>query len=117
MSHPHPAGPTPEPKKPPKTTRHPAGKQVTKARVEVQPSGQAAIVETAPGPVTFIDKAKGYYHTLITLIGTVLVMVNELTPVTDHFSPTIRHGITVFVLAATVVVNALKSNEQWVDSL
>lgn len=98
----------------------------TKKRVAIAP-GRAKLVGTVgfvgtpagvqvlkekPGTVTWLDKAKGYYKEAIAVVGTLVVLLNQLTPL---------FGGNRYFTAAAVVVTAvgvlLKNNEQWVDSL
>jgi hypothetical protein len=85
--------------------------------VAERPAAPVKVVEQAAGPVNVLDKLKGYYHTIITVIGAVLVLVNEVTPVTDFLGGNSRHWVSVAVVFLTAVVNFLKSNEHWVDDL
>ena len=97
-----------------------------KQRVEVVPLGpisaqdagmpvKAVVVKEKPGTVNWFDKAKGYYHTLITVVGTILVFLNEVTPLTDSLGGTTQRWVSVVILASTALLNLLKSNEQWVN--
>lgn len=105
----------------------------TKRRLEIKPNsdvheastrlgepavaGVVKVVDQEAGAVGFLDKAKGYYHTIITVIGAVLVLLNEVTPVTNFLPPTQRGWISVGIVFLTALANFLKSNEQWVDDL
>ena len=97
-----------------------AGQPVTKHRVEVAADGAAAVIDAKAGPVTFTDKIKAYYHTLITVIGAILVLLNQVASAV-HWIPNYGTQAAGYVSAAifflTAVANALKSNEQWVNSL
>ena len=91
-----------------------------KNRVEVAPDGAAAVIDSKLGPVTFTDKIKAYYHTLITVVGGILVVLNQVLPAT-HIIPGYGTQAAGYVSAAivflTALVNALKSNETWVNAL
>lgn len=76
------------------------------------------VVDEQPGTVGWLDKAKGYYHTLISGIGALLMAINELTPAAEALLPAeSKHYITLTIGALTTVANFLKHNEQWVDDL
>jgi hypothetical protein len=75
------------------------------------------VVAASTGAVTFLDKAKGYYKALITAVGAILVILNEVTPLTDFLPENQRHYVSVGVVAITTLANFLKSNEHWVDDL
>ena len=87
-------------------------------KIQVQvaaPSGDVTVVQTKPGAVGVGDKLKAYWHTIITVIGGVLVILNELTPVTNELGGDVQHIVTVVIILLTAVVNASKSNEVWVN--
>lgn len=123
MNHPHPKGPTPEPAHvsaadtPAPAGRHeahhPAGskaKAVKKTRVE-----EKRIV-TAPGPVTFADKLKAYYKGAIMILGAVLIILDQVTPVFDSIFHGTAHNIFASIVAGvTTFLGILKANEKWVD--
>lgn len=99
-----------------------------KQRIEVKQVGpitaentgvaaKAVVVKEKAGQVTFLDKLKGYYHTVILITGALLVFLNEATPLTDALPETARHYVTVVIGAITLLVNALKSNEIWIQKL
>jgi hypothetical protein len=102
----------------------------TKQRLEVKPNDHqnpqtlaATTAAAAPvnvvaettGVVTVLDKLKGYYKTLITVVGSILVILNEVTPLTDFLPASQRHYVTVGIVFLTALGNFLKSNEHWVD--
>lgn len=98
----------------------------TKYRIEAKPgtaakglvgSPSVKVLKVKSGAVNALDKLKGYYHTLITVLGAVLVGINELSPITDHLPVSDKHYVTLTILGITALVNALKSNEVWVDQL
>lgn len=96
----------------------------TKYRI-VRASGATAAIAgtgtdaaiTTIGPVTLSDKLASYYHTFITVLGGVLVFLNEATPVTNMLPEMDRHYVTAAILILTAVLNALKqavpANEAW----
>lgn len=73
------------------------------------------VLTTAPGTLTWIDKLKGYYKGLITLVGSVLVIANELTPVFDFLPAQDKGYITAGIAALTALSAFLVSNQHWVD--
>jgi hypothetical protein len=73
------------------------------------------VLDTATGPLTWLDKLKGYYKGLITLVGVVLVILNQVTPVFDFMPANVQHWFTVVVAALTAVSAFLVANQHWVD--
>ena len=59
----------------------------TKRRIQTPPNSDVhgpevppvQVVDERTGAVTFLDKLKGYYKALITVVGAVLLALNELT--------------------------------------
>lgn len=97
----------------------------TKRRVEIKANDQIhtfvpgttpaqITVEEKPGPVTKLDKIKGYYHTAIAVVGLMLLGLNQ---VFDTLPDAQKHTVSGIIGALTVVGIALKSNEQWFDVL
>ena len=95
----------------------------TKRRIKTPPNADVhgpeappvQVVDERPGAVTFLDKLKGYYKALVTVVGAVLVGLNELTPLTGFLPPTAQHWLSVAISVGTVILTALKANEHWVD--
>ena len=73
------------------------------------------VVDERPGAVTFLDKLKGYYKALITVVGAVLLALNELTPLFDFLPTTAHHWLSVVISVLTAISTFLKANEHWVD--
>jgi hypothetical protein len=97
-----------------------AGEVGSKQRIVLTESGTPAVVDAKPGLVTVIDKVKAYYHTAITVLAAILVLLNEVAPAA-HWIPGYGSQAAGWVSAAIVfvaaAVNFLKSNEHWVDSV
>lgn len=107
----------------------------TKQRIEVAPRGikvrvqrpgaafadppvaGVKVVATRAGAVTLLDKLKAYYHTLIVIVGSILVIVNEVTPLLNFLPDGGKQYVSVAIGVLTAVATALKSNEHWVDDL
>jgi hypothetical protein len=105
--------------------------QMAKVRVQAMPPADAAavrtlvdkpvpavpvdIIDVKPGEVSFLDKLKGYYHTLSFVVGGLIVSADEFTPVFDFLPENWRHGIAVGTAVAVGLFNFLKSNEVWLD--
>lgn len=91
-----------------------------KQQIALTDSGTAAVVNVKTGPVTVFDKLKSYYHTIITVLAAILVLLNEVAPAV-HWIPGYGAQAAGYVSAAIVfvaaAVNFLKSNEHWVDSI
>jgi hypothetical protein len=112
----------PKPKRAKKVQAAVEGGQPVKNRVEVgvqpQASGyKAIVVDTKPGEVKFTDKIKAYYHTIIMVTGAILILANEVSPITESLPESFRHSVTGAIALITLVTNVLKSNEQWVNAL
>jgi hypothetical protein len=70
------------------------------------------------GPVTALDKFKGYYKEAIAVVGTVVIILNQLTPVIHTIAnDVVQHWFTVAVAFVTGLGVLLTKNEQWVDDL
>lgn len=104
----------------------------TKHLVEVRPNTEVhgpipqeaehvvAVRKVAAGPVSFMDKLKGYYHTIFTVLAALVVLLNELSSALGwipDYGPKLAGYISVAVVLLTAVVNGMKSNESWVDDL
>ena len=96
------------------------GQEVVKHQIEVNPVGTASVVNSAPGPVTFGDRVKAYYHTIFTFIAGILVLLNQVAPIV-HWIPGYGEQaagyVSVAIVFVTALINFLKSNEVWVDKL
>lgn len=87
-----------------------------KAKIEVAPvTGDVKVLDVKPGEVGFLDKLKAYYHTVITVLGGIVVFVNEVTPLTDALGPDVQRWVSVVVIFLTALLNMLKSNEVWIN--
>lgn len=73
------------------------------------------VLNTTGGPLTLLDKLKGYYKGLITAVGAVLVIANELTPVFNFLPGQDKAYITAAIAALTTVSAFLVANQHWVD--
>ena len=71
----------------------------------------------ASGAGDWKDKAKAYWHTVITVIGAILVLLNQITPITSQFGGNVQMVTNTVIVFLTALVNFLKSNEIWVDAL
>lgn len=101
----------------------------TKRRIEVRqnatihtfagvtPAAPVKVIAQKAGPVTWLDKAKAYYHALIVLVGSLLVTLNEVTPLLNFLPDNGKQWVTGAIAVLTVAATALKSNEHWVDDL
>lgn len=75
------------------------------------------VVAEAAGPVTFLDRVKGYYKALIALVGAILVIANELTPVLNFLPGLDKQYVTIAISAVTAFGVFLRDNEHWLDDL
>jgi hypothetical protein len=95
----------------------------TKRRIKTPPNADVhgpevppvKVVDERTGAVTFLDKLKGYYKALITVLGAVLLALNELTPATNFLPTTAHHWLSVALSVLTAILTFLKANEHWVD--
>ena len=95
----------------------------TKRRIQTPPNADVhgpevppvQVVDERTGAVTFLDKLKGYYKALITVLGAVLLGLNELTPVFNFLPTTAHHWLSVALSVLTAILTFLKANEHWVD--
>lgn len=81
------------------------------------PAGAAihsSVVAEKDGSVGWLDRLKGYYHTLIAVVSALLMFVNE---VSDVVPQEYQHVVTVAIGIISATVTFLKHNETWVDSL
>ena len=78
--------------------------------------GVVNVVAEKNGSVNWLDRIKSYYHTLITLVGTAILVLNAATPAFD-FIPIDKNYLTVVIATLTTVSVFLKKNETWVDEL
>jgi hypothetical protein len=95
----------------------------TKRRIQTPPNADVhgpevpsvQVVDERTGAVTFLDKLKGYYKALITVLGAILLGLNELTPLTNFLPATAQHWASVAISVITAILTFLKANEHWVD--
>ena len=85
--------------------------QPTKVRVDAL----KGVVERKIGTVNILDKAKAYYHTLITFLGAALATANYLLPFTAGLPAMDRGYISGAILFVTGLLNVLVKNETWID--
>lgn len=102
----------------------------TKSRLEITnppgvtassvPGEAVSVNAVKVGAVNFGDKLKGYYHTLIVLVGAVIILLNQLSSALGwipDYGQKIAVWISIALGVLTVLLTALKSNESWVDDL
>lgn len=80
-------------------------------------AAEAVVVKEKPGEVNIFDKAKGYYHTVVTVVGAILLLLNQLTPVAELVGGDVQKWISGIIIFITALLNFLKSNEQWVNKI
>jgi hypothetical protein len=93
---------------------------VNKTGAANDPASAVVVAKTLAGPVSLLDKIKGYYHTLITVLGAVLVLLNEAVGAVGWipgYGSQIAGWVSAGIVFLTALVNFLKSNETYVDSL
>lgn len=89
----------------------------TKAQVVVEPDGSPTVVKVKAGPVTWRDKIKAYYHTVIIVVTGLLAFLTEVTPLGNFLPDQYRAWFAGGVLFVGSLVTFLKSNETWVNNL
>lgn len=106
------------------------GQPIVRKRLEIanvpgepnatNPPTAVQVVDRKLGPLSIFDKVKTYYHTVITLIGFVLVLLNQLLPAVGWipgYGSQAAGYVSAAIVFVTAVANFLKSNEHWVDDL
>lgn len=73
---------------------------------------QIAILDAQPGPLTWRDKVKAYYHTLIVAVGSLLAVLSAVTLPGDA-----GKWVAAAVLVLTTIKTALTANEVWISEL
>lgn len=89
----------------------------TKAQVVIEPDGSPSVVNVKAGPVTWRDKVKAYYHTVIIVVTGLLAFLTEVTPLGNFLPDQYRAWFAGGVLFVGALVTFLKSNETWVNNL
>lgn len=78
--------------------------------------GQAEVVAIKAGSVTTVDKLKSYYKFIIAFVGSIIVLLNEITPISSvMFGPNVQHWVSGTLMFLTSLSVFLKSNEHWVN--
>lgn len=80
---------------------------------------KAVVVAEKAGSVGLLDKAKNYYKGLIIGLGSLLIVLQQATPLFNFLGDdnTVKTTFTVVVLAVTTALAVLKDNEKWVDRI
>lgn len=78
--------------------------------------GGTSVLKEKDGVVTFLDRAKEYYKSLVALMGTLVIFLNTATPI-FKFIPVDQKTLTWIVAAVTAISVFLKRNETWVEEL
>jgi hypothetical protein len=64
---------------------------------------QVQVLNAAFGPATLIDKFKAYYNSAIVLVGAVLAILNQVSPLGAFLPATARGWLTTAIAVLTVV--------------
>lgn len=83
------------------------------------PASAVTVVDVKPGSVTWLDRAKAYYHTAFAVLAGLAVLIVEIGPdlnALPGLPPTWRHAITVAVVIANMIATRVKANEQWFNA-
>lgn len=97
--------------------RNSSGQLHTVAAVVPTPAVKVKVTKRTDGPVTLLQKLQGYYKAGIAFVAAVLVILNEVTPITDFLPGTVKHYFDVIVAIVTAISTLLVKNQQWVDDL
>lgn len=81
------------------------------------PNPPVVVVATKAGTVTTLDKIKGYYKGLIAAVGSILVIINEVTPLLNFLPGQDKQYVNLVIGFITTAAVFLKDNEHWVDAL
>ena len=102
-----------------RATRPADGAELIKDRVEVSKAanGTPAVIDSKPGPVTKVDKAKEYYHTIIAVVTAILAFLTEVGPIGDALGDPVKTWVTGAIVFIGALLTFLKSNEVWVQRL
>ncbi len=92
------------------------GMEAAPQKMQVKLAGdRATVVAIKAGNVTIIDKLKKYYKAIIALVGGIVLLLNQITPMTAMLGASTQHAISVALVFLTSLLVFLKSNEHWVD--
>lgn len=75
------------------------------------------VLDSKSGPVTWLDKIKAYYHTLIVMTSIVLAGLTYILTAEGVVPPEWSPYVNLAIIVLTPVFTLLKNNEQWVDNL
>jgi hypothetical protein len=87
------------------------------ARNASNPPTAVHVEEMKAGSVNIVDSAKAYWHTAITVVAGILILLQQITPVFNFLPAGAQKYFAVAVAFVAAVLNFLKSNEVWVDDL
>lgn len=91
--------------------------QTAKTLAVVGPGTPVKVVDEKVGAVTFLDKAKGYYKGLIALVGSLLIVLNQVSPLLNFIPGNGKEYVSYAIGLLTVAGAFLKENQHWVDDL
>lgn len=75
------------------------------------------VTKETEGPVTTLQKVKGYYKAVVAFVGALLLFLQQATPAFSALPADYQHPFTVVVAVVTAVSVLLVNNQTWVDSL
>lgn len=89
------------------------------AKFAVGPASSATtqVIAEKTGTVSWLDRAKAYYHTAIVVLGMAATLTPAVLAVAGVIPGPVGIGIAVAAGAITPILTALKSNETWFNSL
>lgn len=106
----------------------------TKQRIELRPQGSpisslvgdptatagvGEVIAVKAGSVTWLDRAKAYYHTAFAVVTGLAVLIVEIGPdlnAIPGLPDTWRHAITAAIVVANMIATRVKHNEVWANA-
>lgn len=107
----------PKPKRARRVKRPVEGAELVKDQIVVAADGTAAVVNSKAGPLTWRDKVKEYYHTIIIFVTSLVALLTQITPLGNFLPEQYRGWLAAAVLIVGTILTFLKSNEVWVQKL
>lgn len=77
----------------------------------------AVVTGEKGGPLTWKDKIKNYYKAAIALVGSLVILLAQVQPLTPFLPDQYRGWITVVAAFLSAIGVFLTENQKWVDAL
>lgn len=75
------------------------------------------VTKETDGPVTWLQKFQGFYKEAIVVVGSVLIVLNQVAPIFNFIPDPVHHYFVVIVAIVTGVSAVLVKNQTWINSL